>query len=291
VPRPQRSLAGWLTGLGILALLLGCGLVVALAFLFNTTQNLLLVEGELDHVSQTATAAHSGMALQQESQLATLAAAENQLAEQQLALENQALTFSAASTAQAQEYEDALRLQAEQCQATVSAVLLDSSQVVYGPADGELTHKIDTFIETSWAEVNLLNPIITARFYNPYDPAEGPWDYGFMFRHTATNDQYRLIISSDGRWHLVLSQGEERPELASGAIDNIDLSPQGSNLISLWVKDGTANLYVNDEWVTALDVSAKPVTGDVAVCTGFYTGYEIEGKITRFEGFTVSEIP
>ena len=89
----------------------------------------------------------------------------------------------------------------------------------------------------------------------------------------------------------IIARGDDRPELAVGPIANLDLTAGGSNLVNLWVKDGTANLYVNNQWITALDVSEKIVAGDAAVCTGFYTGYEIEGKITRYEGFEVSELP
>jgi len=289
--KPKRNGMGWLLGLGILALVLGCGLVVALGFLFNTTQNLLMVEGELDRVAQTATAAQAGLQITLESQLATQSAAEAQLLDQQSALENQALAFSATSTAQVAADQEALRLQQEAFQATLSAAMADLGQVIYGPIDGELLHKVDGFIETAWADVNVTNLIIEARFYNPYGTEEGPWDYGFMFRHTDTNEQYRLVISSDGQWHFIIARGDDRPELAVGPIANLDLTAGGSNLVNLWVKDGTANLYVNNQWITALDVSEKIVAGDAAVCTGFYTGYEIEGKITRYEGFEVSELP
>ena len=60
------------------------------------------------------------------------------------------------------------------------------------------------------------------------------------------------------------------------------------SILPIWEfgeQDGRPN---NDPFIARLDVSAKTAAGDVRIGTGFYTGSQITGRWTAFEGFTIS---
>ena len=55
---------------------------------------------------------------------------------------------------------------------------------------------------TSWSRPNSTTPTTSAR---------GAWDYGFLFRHTGLNNEYRLVVNSTGHWGLGLTEVEPVP--------------------------------------------------------------------------------
>ena len=48
--------------------------------------------------------------------------------------------------------------------------------------------------------------------------------------------------------------------------------------------------FVNGSYVASVDLGSVTGTGDVAVITGFYTGDEVAGGVTRYEGFKGYEL-
>ena len=72
-----------------------------------------------------------------------------------------------------------------------------------------------------------------------------------------------------------------------GDINNLDVSTGGSNRLRLIIEDGIGRFFVNDEFITTLDVSAKQVAGDIAISTG---SNEVDGESTQYEDFTIWEI-
>lgn len=163
---------------------------------------------------------------------------------------------------------------------------------ISGPTDGNLRHKEGDRAQGQYASAYLRDFVAEARIHNPYDRAEGRWDYGFGFRQTADELHYRLYVNSDGGWKLELMTGHtagvwEYKTIASGQLDNLDTSASGSNRLRLVVKSHSAFFFVNDEYITALDVSEKNVPGNVWLGTGMRQGYLIAGKSTRYEDFTV----
>ncbi|MBC7263400.1 MAG: tetratricopeptide repeat protein [Chloroflexi bacterium] len=162
----------------------------------------------------------------------------------------------------------------------------------YGPADGNLRHEEGDRAQGQYASAYLRDFAAEARFYNPYAPSEGRWDYGFGFRQTADELHYRLHVNSDAEWILELLTGHtagvwEYKNIASGQLTNLDTSATGANRLRLVVQGDTAFFFVNDEYITALDVSEKNVPGNVWLGTGMRRGYLIAGKSTRYEDFTV----
>jgi hypothetical protein len=175
-------------------------------------------------------------------------------------------------------------------QATATA-LIPQASLIYGPAAGELVHEEGDFIPKLDTEVDVRDFIVEARFYNPYDPVEKEWDYGFGFRDTGSDSNYRLYIESDGDWELdsVTVRGEEADfeAVGNGRWPDLDRSVGGSNHLRLVVQGETALFFINETYVTTLDVSARNLFGGVWIGTGFETGHEILGESTRYQDFSI----
>jgi len=159
---------------------------------------------------------------------------------------------------------------------------------VYFEETGALDHQDDDLIEADTAGVNLKNFIAEAIFSNPYSSGAGSWDYGFIFRHDAeTLDSYHLVILSSNRWILYLRQNGVQTTIDEGNLGNLDTTAYGRNKITLIVKDSQGYFYLNDQYVTNLNLFDRASAGEVALATGFYNGDEIPGEQTDFHNFGV----
>ncbi|NEP35609.1 NACHT domain-containing protein [Moorena sp. SIO3B2] len=157
-------------------------------------------------------------------------------------------------------------------------------------AEGQLDHKNNEKI-TRYLPGNsipLQNFIAQVRFFNPYDHCwKGRWDYGFLFRN-GKNAEYRLLIRANSTWELKLVDNNPNvPSLASGKINNLDVSANGSNTMRLIVENQTAYFFVNGEYIATLDLSEHQSPRLLYIGTGFYKGSEINGKTTKFTDFSV----
>lgn len=165
--------------------------------------------------------------------------------------------------------------------------LLQDAEGVHGPTDGTLEHD-ESRITTQRADVDLSNFAVSARFDNPYDSTERSWDYGFIFRDVTNSKQYySLIVDSDEEWTLFLTDSEGDLRLVEGSLENLRLSADQSNLLELLVSGTTGYFYVNQNYVTTLDLSDSITSGEVRVAAGFYEGNKVEGESTKFEEFKV----
>lgn len=156
-------------------------------------------------------------------------------------------------------------------------------------ASGELLHDAANgrieFYDASVAAADFLTEV---RLYNPYDANVGDWTYGLLFR-AVSGTHYRLVLTSNGEWRLIL-QVDEGTVLQSGQIPEFDTSDGGSNRIRLEAEGAHGAFYVNDLFVSNLDLSANLSQGTIAVGTGFYPDTEIAGEVTRFEDLRIQQI-
>ena len=165
----------------------------------------------------------------------------------------------------------------------------------FGPMDGSMPHDDDDQIEAYRSGVSLDEFHAVATFKNPYERSLGRWDYGFSFRRPEANTFHAVVVTSDGRWLHFLREGEghETETLDSGRVSGLKRGAQDSNELRIVVTEGiledTGWLFVNDEFIALLDLGDGPLSGDVAVITGFYNGNEVNGYSTEFQGFTVRE--
>ncbi|MCC7210036.1 MAG: protein kinase, partial [Anaerolineae bacterium] len=175
---------------------------------------------------------------------------------------------------------------AQKIGADVSAIVRTGQQA-FGPESGQLPHPEGSSLSEARASASLINFVAEARFINPYDAAEGAWDYGFIFRAVDADTQYRLLVRSKGDYALVLRERGEVSLVANEPVANLNVAAGGSNVLRLAVNGDKGALFVNGRLAAELDLSALGRPGDVAVATAFLAENRIAGRATRYEDFTI----
>ncbi|MEA2584531.1 MAG: eukaryotic-like serine/threonine-protein kinase, partial [Thermomicrobiales bacterium] len=172
--------------------------------------------------------------------------------------------------------------------ATAIAETESLATLAHGPKSGVLPHvETDNSVALEYATVSFSPDLIAeARFFNPYDVAEHPWDYGFLFRYDGVRN-YRLYFDSLGRWNLDLWTGTGATPVASGEASGADLSAGGSNVLRIVVRGEQGWLLINGDYVASLDLSAVPTGNKLAIGAGYRIGDEREGAETRYEDWSV----
>ena len=158
----------------------------------------------------------------------------------------------------------------------------------FGPTSGELRHDpSDNAIETQYANVSIADMIVDATFVNPYSAASNKWDYGFIFRQDHTGPAIHFAVTSDRRWYLGWREtsNADTQRVGGGTLKTFDTGAGGRNHLRVVAIKERGWLFVNGEFVSALDLSDVTGAGDVAVITGAFTGDEVAGAVTRFENF------
>ena len=159
----------------------------------------------------------------------------------------------------------------------------------FGPIDGALRHDQDGFIETEYADVSFADFMVEATFVNPYSAASNDWDYGFMLRrYDSSGKQIQVVVTSERRWYLGWREASDadNQRLGDGTVRTFNTGPGGRNHLRVVAIEERGWLFVNGEFVSALDLSEVTGAGDVAVITGVFEGDEVAGAVTRFENFT-----
>ena len=138
----------------------------------------------------------------------------------------------------------------------------------------------------------LSDMIVTATFVNPYSASTHAWDYGFTLRDIGTGANtrfFQIVVTSEGRWELAWREGNDsdNQHISSGRLTRFETRDGGENILWIAVFDDRGLLFVNQEFVAALDLSSISSRGDIAVITGAYQGDERAEAITRFEDFQV----
>jgi len=184
-----------------------------------------------------------------------------------------------------------------QAWATVTAIIQlnadEGWELAYGPLAGSLEHNPgDGQLKANIAHVNINDFVVEATFTNPYAASTGSWDYGFMFRHAGSNQQFRLVILSDKSWLLRNNTGTTDGEIIEqGEFTDLDISDGGTNHIKLVCDGPDGWLFINDIQVTELDLSARTNSGDVIITTGILSGNQIQGSFTEYQNFTIWALP
>lgn len=168
---------------------------------------------------------------------------------------------------------------------------LGKTRRAFGPTNGNLVQEESKYIIIYRSHVSQVkNFILHATFTNPYD-AGLTWDYGFLFRDTGANEQFRLTILGDKSWSLSLQEGSKSTHISSGISNALTNKTGEKNQIILVVKDGNAYLLINGVYIRKLSVGQKLSTGDISIATGMYVGNAIKNKTTEFEEFVIWALP
>lgn len=166
----------------------------------------------------------------------------------------------------------------------------------FGPVSGELAHDpADGFIKTEYADVSMADMIVEAKFTNPYSSSYSSWDYGFNIRDPGEDSEglfIEIAVTDESQWEAQARNSDLSYSQAIG----------GGTLRNLYVGEGDKNhlrvvaigqrgwFFVNGEFIASLDLSDVRSAGDVAVITGAFTGNEVDGKVTRFDDFTIARL-
>jgi hypothetical protein len=158
-------------------------------------------------------------------------------------------------------------------------------------ANGKLTHIDDGYIESYCSPYSKKNFVVKVEFHNPYSSSEHDWDYGIMFRETA-DKQYRLALLSNQSWTLGLRNEDDWNLIENITLgSSLNLGSGQSNVIYLVVSGNQGYFFVNEEYISTLNLSQNNVAGDICVATGMYEGYELKGKTTSYSDFTIWSLP
>ena len=161
----------------------------------------------------------------------------------------------------------------------------------FGPINGELRHDAtDGKIETEYANVFMADMVVEATFVNPYSSGYNSWDYGFILRGNRDAPFIHVAVSSNNGW--VAKSGADAPynSVGGGTLSNLRVGEGDRNNLRVVAIGDRGWFFINGEFVASLDLSDVTRGGDVAVITGVFTGNEVNGKVTRFEGFSATSL-
>ena len=137
------------------------------------------------------------------------------------------------------------------------------------------------------AGIDAYNVTLEATFTNPFAAAAGAWSYGFCFRQTGPNDAYQVIVRSDGGWRLIDRTDAQARFIAWGTVSNLRGGATDANTVEVLTEGGYGQLWINDVFVTELNLTARTKPGDVSIAAGFYAGDGQPAAVTRYSNFTV----
>ena len=159
----------------------------------------------------------------------------------------------------------------------------------FGPVSGELQHNPrNDLIEAQYAKVSFADMIVEATFVNPYSGTMSSWDYGFTLRDNNTTGLFiNIVVTSNRQWSAKWGgkSPDHRYQIGEGTIPTLNTGAGGTNHLRVVAIKERGWFFVNDQFVSTLDLSAVKGSGGVAVTTGNFTRNEVVGAITWFENF------
>ena len=164
----------------------------------------------------------------------------------------------------------------------------------FGPTNGQLRHDpSDGFIKTEYAGVDVSDMVVEATFVNPYSASTNSWDYGFILRNDIWDDAapfLQFIVSSNRGWSVQSGANAPYDRVGGGTVGKLNTGAGGRNHLMVVAIGARGWFFVNGDYVTSVDLRSVTGEGDVAVITGAYTGDEVSGAVTRYEGFRGFEL-
>ena len=164
----------------------------------------------------------------------------------------------------------------------------------FGPMNGGLRHDpSDGLIKTEYANVSISDMVVEATFVNPYSASSNSWDYGFLVRNDWRDDDapfLQFVVSSNRSWAVKTGAGPPYLSLGGGTVSTLNTGAGGRNHLMAVAIGERGWFFVNGDHVASVDLSSLTSYGDVAVITGAYTGNQIAGAVTRYEGFKGYEL-
>jgi hypothetical protein len=138
------------------------------------------------------------------------------------------------------------------------------------------------------AGLDISDFVAHAVFVNPEVVDGVGWDYGFQFRTTGNNEDFRVFVTSDGMWNF--SVGTATPS-QSAVAPGFDTTPGVANTLDLVVEGSQALFGVNGQLAGTVLLPDEPTSGDVFASTGFLGSLVTEGRILPLSDFAVYPLP
>jgi hypothetical protein len=156
---------------------------------------------------------------------------------------------------------------------------------VMNPASDDLIMTDANTVPDYCAQVDLSNFMMQATFTNPSGLSTDKWDYGVFFFDQGTNQQLRINVY-DGYWYL----HDGVNDFVNSGYLTMDLGDARTNTLQLYVYQGQAYIYMNQQQQAVIDVSQYGYShGDVCVVAWVYKGDPMYYTI-HFDDFTVWSI-
>ena len=164
----------------------------------------------------------------------------------------------------------------------------------WGPKDVSILMDEDTQIEQSVIRTYLKDFVLQVDVRNPFPISVGNWQYGISFRRNDPEraDHFVLTISPEywGLWNI-LEKKEDDIYIEGGTIDNLNLANGAINTITLLCQNDVGALYVNENFVTSLNLSGQENSGYITLMGPFFRDFNFPGYSIDFLNLRIWEIP
>ena len=164
----------------------------------------------------------------------------------------------------------------------VSLIESNAVEIPLEKRDGPYTlveNNADDHLECKTLSDNLSNFILEARLINPFEVKEG-WDYGILFRAKENDAQYWLWFSDAGQWYLELVGNKKdyqgnfvKQTIAYGYSASINTGGHENNRYKLVISSSKGFLFINDNFVSKLDISDHLTGGAIEICTDILSSH------------------
>jgi hypothetical protein len=167
------------------------------------------------------------------------------------------------------------------------------SPAVVRAKSGKLQHNAGT-VDIYDTGILAGNAILRAQFTNPPIAGRETWSYGMLIRDSLSskNSAMRLILSSNGTW--ALHSGIQEP-IARGEFPptvGFRLNLGASNTVKILALGTRGYLFVNDVFVSMLDLSSSQELGTFKIGAKFYTtDRAVAGESTEYANLDFILLP
>ena len=165
---------------------------------------------------------------------------------------------------------------------------------LFGPVDGNLrldprANQIPDFS----TGLNLDRAIVQVDFTTP-SVLGGQWSQGVTFRQSEEEVFHAIYITGAGTWGHFVRSGTLASEVdLDGGSESLVRTASGTNTLTIVFEGSEGQLFLNDEFVADLDLSASGVRdpGDVRVMSGLRGSDVMDGSQSAYSDFTVYPLP
>ena len=141
------------------------------------------------------------------------------------------------------------------------------------------------------ADVDLADFSAVATLRNPFPPTDGIWNHGLLIRSAGLGGFQGVIVTSDGDWFHVLTEGIGTRTLATGPAPALRSGGGEANDLRVIAFGDRGWLFVNGQLTASLDLSPGNARGDVAVATRYFPDDPaFAPRQPAYSGFAVQEI-